>query len=356
MALRQILPTQSLCRCCRKYQIRSFIASLGASTYPPLQPLHHPIRSISQTSSARQAQQEKDRTESVFPNIHEEVREIREELKDVRSQISEQDEDVSVPWYLQVPQTFQQPENPVAARQRIPDLPENPPPILAPLLERISVDLGMDDLSLLDLRILDPPPALGADLIMIVGTARSEKHLHISADRLCRWLRTEYKMRPYADGLLGRNELKLKMRRKAKRSRLLSAVGAKQDSEGEFDDGIRTGWVCVNLGRVPGGELPKSEEKIQAAEGIIGFGARSEGSSVVVQLMTEEKRGEINLETLWTGILNRAKREQARPSENDSEASIDPGDPGESPDIQNMSQSAQQNQPHTSMYSHGASG
>ena len=172
----------------------------------------------------------------------------------------------------------------------------------------------MDDLSLLDLRSLDPPPALGGNLLMILGTARSEKHLHVSADKLCRWLRTEYKLRPYPDGLLGRNELKLKLRRKAKRSRLLSAVGAKATSpaEGDVDDGIRTGWVCVNVGRIEGGELPDAVEKVQRAEGVVGFGARVVGCSVVVQMLTEEKRVELDLEKLWGDMLGRARREKAK--------------------------------------------
>jgi len=124
-------------------------------------------------------------------------------------------------------------------------------------------------------------------------------------------------MRPYADGLLGRAELKLKMRRKAKRSRLLSAVGAKSTGAGELDDGIRTGWVCVNLGRVEGGELPDEEAKVQRAEGFVGFGARTGGCGIVVQMMTEEKRGEVDLERLWGGIMGRARRG----SEGDSRAS-----------------------------------
>jgi len=227
--------------------------------------------------------------------------------------------DSTVPWYLQVDQTPpEQHESPMAARQRLPDLPIHPPPILQPVLKHISVELGMDDLSLLDLRTLDPPPALGANLLMLIGTARSEKHLHVSADKLCRWLRSEYKMTPYADGLLGRNELKLKMKRRAKRSRLLSAVGSKSTAEGEIDEGIRTGWVCVNLGRVEGGELPEDVAKAQRQEGIVDFGARTDGCRIVVQLMTEEKRGEIDLEKLWTGILNRAQKERERESTADN--------------------------------------
>lgn len=238
---------------------------------------------------------------------------------EAEAQQKEQDADVTVthtPWYLRDQPSIPT-ENPILARQRLPDLPTNPPPLLQPILEHVSTDLGLDSLTLLDLRQLDPPPALGANLLMAIGTARSEKHLHVSADRLCRWLRTEYQLRPYADGLLGRNELKLKMKRKAKRARLMSAVGSKPTGEGELDDGIRTGWVCVNVGRVEGGELPEEEGKLQRAEGVVGFGAVSKGCNIVVQMLTEEKRGEIDLEKLWTGIMNRARREKAKEEEED---------------------------------------
>jgi hypothetical protein len=153
---------------------------------------------------------------------------------------------------------------------------------------------------------MDPPPALGANLLMIIGTTRSEKHLHVSADRLCRWLRTEHGLSPYADGLLGRNELKLKMRRLTKKKKLLSAVGANTyDDDADLDDGIRTGWVCVNIGTVEGGELPKTPEQIEREANIVGFNTSVAGSKIVVQMMTEERREALNLEKLWTGILRR---------------------------------------------------
>ncbi|CAK4031410.1 Hypothetical predicted protein [Lecanosticta acicola] len=218
--------------------------------------------------------------------------------------------DEHVPWYLQVDTSLERTNNVISERQRLPDLPEHPPTILQPLLERVSVELGMDDLSLLDLRAIEPPPALGANLFMIIGTARSEKHLHFSADKLCRWLRTEFHLRPVADGLLGRQELKLKTRRRAKKSRLLSAVGAKSTADTELDEGIRTGWICVNVGKVEGGQLPRSPEQIEREKDIVGFGTEITGSHIVVQLLTEDKRGEMDLEKLWTTILRRSKRER----------------------------------------------
>ena len=212
-----------------------------------------------------------------------------------------------LPWYLQVktPQPFM---SPLLDRQRLPDLPPDPPPLLQPMLEHISTQLGLDDLSLLDLRNLDPPPALGSNLLMVLGTARSDKHLHVSADRFCRWLRTEHKLSPFADGLLGRGELKLKLKRKVKRARVLSRVRSMETDN--VDDGLRTGWVCVNVGNVADGKpIAQSESSI---DGYVGFGTRTEGVKIVIQMLTGEKREELDLERLWRQALARQDRRQQR--------------------------------------------
>lgn len=225
------------------------------------------------------------------------------------SEIEEQTDD-STPWFLRDQPLLQQS---VSQPQPLPDLPQNPPPILSPLQSYIAHDLGMNDLSLLDLRSLDPPAALGSNLLMLLCTARSEKHLHISADRLCRWIRTEYvskpeegMLAPVADGLLGRSEMKIKLKRKEKRSRILSAVGA--IGRVSDDDGIRTGWVCVNLGIVRGGMLEDAESN--AGADVVGFREITTGARIVVQLMTEEKRGQLELEVLWKGILNKSNEQR----------------------------------------------
>lgn len=230
----------------------------------------------------------------------------REEEVEVEEETSAQAD--STPWYLQAQEPEVQPINPFAARQRLPELPSNSPPMLQPLLKHVSVDLGLDYLSIVDLRKLDPPPALGAGLIMIFGSVRSEKHLNVSADRLCRWLRSTYKLSPNADGLLGRNELKLKLRRKARRSRMLGAVGSSEPTNP--DDGITTGWICVNVGEVEDGPNTVLAEPRPDTEGFVGFGKRTSGARIVVQMMTEEKRNEVDLESLWQGILDREGRKK----------------------------------------------
>lgn len=222
------------------------------------------------------------------------------------------------PWYLQV-ETPQRHSNPLLERQQIPELPPDPPPLLKPMLEHISIDLGLDDITIFDLRKIDPPPALGANLIMILGTARSEKHLHVSADRFCRWLKTTYKLTPYADGLMGKGELKLKMRRKARRARLLSNVGSSETAT--TDDGLRTGWICVNVGTIDDGRA--SVEDLTKQHGYVGFGSKAEGAKVVIQMLTEEKREELDLEDLWGKILRRHEKKEDRISKAQDGVSAD---------------------------------
>ncbi|KAG9768057.1 hypothetical protein KCU88_g7311, partial [Aureobasidium melanogenum] len=262
--------------------------------------------------------------------------------------ISDPESSSSIPWYLQVEEpTPPAPISPLLALQEIPPLPADPPAILQPILEHLSVQIGLDNLVLLDLRHLDPPPALGANLIMVIGTARSVKHLNVSADRFCRWVRKEYKLRPYADGLLGRNELKLKLRRKARKMKLAQSVGNTMAMR-DGDDGITTGWICVNMGAVDDAVLPdglvdtltveagsgaeagvfldkeaaetdmdvdEEEEEDEYQNHLdaeyVGFGSRPNSPRIVVQMFTEEKRVEMDLEGLWS-VRNtrRAHREE----------------------------------------------
>lgn len=206
------------------------------------------------------------------------------------------------PWYLQV----DPPRNlPVSEPPPLPDVPEGSPPIIPALLKYASEEMGLDDLSLLDLRELDPPPALGANLFMLFGTARSERHLNVSAGRLVRWLRAKHRVNADADGLLGPNERKTKLKRKAKRAKLLGTMGTD-----ETDDGITTGWVCVNLGTINRSHM---ESAVVAEDGrVAGFGVPQTGTTIVVQVMSEARRAELALETLWERALARQLKEQAK--------------------------------------------
>ena len=312
MSLQGPISKALACQGCQQWMVRSFISAVGGASALQRQrrQLHLSRRPFSTTNPKRnESQRNQDEEEHPLNDINESFAGSGTPAKpkpttEEPAQTQAQD---NLPWYLQHQPPIPRYESPLSSRQQLPPLPNHSPPILQPLLEHTSADLGIDDLNLLDLRALDPPPALGANLLMVVGTARSEKHLHISADRLCRWLRSSHNVSPHADGLLGRNELKLKLKRRAKRSKLLSAVGAKATAQTEIDDGIRTGWVCVNIGRVEGGDLPGRMER---AREMVGFGPEESGSSIVVQMMTEEKRSEMDLEALWEDHLVRARRKK----------------------------------------------
>ncbi|KHN98462.1 uncharacterized protein MAM_03586 [Metarhizium album ARSEF 1941] len=160
--------------------------------------------------------------------------------------------------------------------------------------------MGLDDISLMDLRDLDPPAALGPNLIMLFATARSERHLHISSGRFVRWLRRNCKVDARADGLIGPGELKTKLRRLRKKAKLM---GTNTMIPPGGDNGISTGWVCVNFSTSD--SVPDETASFDASGRFSGFGAARTGTTVVVQCMTEPRRNELNLETLWQGVLKR---------------------------------------------------
>lgn len=201
------------------------------------------------------------------------------------------------PWFLEV----EPPRHPPSLHTpTLPKAPEESPELMGPMIKYIYEDMGLDDISLMDLRDLDPPAALGPNLIMLFATARSERHLHISSGRFVRWLRRNYKVDARADGLIGPGELKTKLRRLRKKAKLM---GTNTMILPGGDNGISTGWVCVNFGTSD----TLSDETVSFDETgrFSGFGAAPTGTTIVVQCMTEARRNELSLEVLWQGILKR---------------------------------------------------
>jgi len=114
-------------------------------------------------------------------------------------------------------------------------------------------------------------------------------------------------------------------------------VGSKEKPD--LDDGIRTGWICVHVGNVEPAAILKENsalsavapsivvedelqedgqpseqdeedirENLNEGEGFVGFGDSSDGLTIVLQMFTEEKRSEVDLETLWSDLLGRFQR------------------------------------------------
>ncbi|KAK2873688.1 ATPase synthesis protein 25 mitochondrial [Arthroderma sp. PD_2] len=301
------------CRACRHAAFRSFVALSGVSIPSPrLQPS---ITYYGSRLYQKDVQVVGSRQFSVLSSASSQA---DSELPTKSEAKEEESSEAShIPWYLQ--DESQKPTAHPLKQQELPPLPDNPPPILEKLLHYVSVDAGLDDISLLDLRSIDPPPALGANLIMIIATARSIKHLNVTGDRMCRWLRSKYQLRPTADGLLGRNELKIKLRRRARKAKAASEAGATLNSR---DDGITTGWICVSVGDIENGPLKSDDPQKQ---NFIGFGGPGDKVRIVVQMLVEEKRAELQLESLWGKLLNPEIEEEAKKTRDDIWGESSPG-------------------------------
>ncbi|KAJ3525807.1 hypothetical protein NM208_g11481 [Fusarium decemcellulare] len=209
-----------------------------------------------------------------------------------------------VPWFLEV-EPPRHPESQHAVE--LPKIPEDAPEVLGPMVKYIFEDMGLDEISLLDLRDLDPPAALGPNLIMLFGTARSERHLHVSSGRFVRWLRKNHSIDARADGLIGPGELRTKLRRLRKKAKLMGTNTAIIPGG---DNGISTGWVCVHFSS--SGDNINEAASFDDSGRFSGFGAPQTGTTVVIQCMTEARRGELDLETLWKGVLKKNLRENKK--------------------------------------------
>ncbi|KAK1836815.1 hypothetical protein QBC39DRAFT_337377 [Podospora conica] len=283
------------CSACRFSALRTFIGAFGGpsrlhQTALRRRPLSQPAPTHFSTFHA---------TPRLLNNfaIEEDVKPAADQQPEDAEPDAPADTNASdVPWFLEV----EPPRHPTLLHEPppLPDIPEGSPALMEPMLKFVSEDLGLDDLSLLDLREVDPPPALGPSLFMLFGTARSERHLHVSADRLVRWLRGRG-ITADADGLLGRNELKTRLRRKARKAKLMGSASV----ESGGSDGISTGWICVNLGTI--GSSHEETEVVDDFGKVTGFGVADTGDTVIVQVMTESRRKELDLERLWNGMLKR---------------------------------------------------
>ena len=66
----------------------------------------------------------------------------------------------------------------------------------------------------------------------------------------------------------------------------------------------------MNIGTIEDGST--AIESTPTFEGYVGFGSQSDGTKVVVQMLTEEKREELDLERLWSQALARQEKRKKR--------------------------------------------
>ncbi|PFH60432.1 hypothetical protein XA68_10946 [Ophiocordyceps unilateralis] len=217
---------------------------------------------------------------------------------------AENDQANSKPWFLEVepPSKAWKPHE-----ASLPKPPADAPSLLAPMIQYVYEDMGLDDLALLDLRDLDPSPSLGPSLMMVIATARSGRHLHVSAGRFVRWLRRNYGVRAKGDGLIGSALLRTKLRRLRKKAKLM---GTNSMVVPQGDYGLTTDWVCVTFS-TGNGAMAEVEHYDQSGR-LSGFGRAHSGTTVAVQCLTEQRRNELDLESLWQEQLRSSIKRSRR--------------------------------------------
>lgn len=226
-----------------------------------------------------------------------------QDLQNLSSQQQPQHEE-QLPWYLRSRSATTMP-----SVVEIPPLPEDSPPLLLPILTYLATARSpVFNLSLMDLRALDPSPALGSNLIMILGSARSSQHAHAFSDRFCRWLRSEHRLRPAADGLLGRQQVKIWRRRAAKKVKAMALAGAGPGIEDRIgrDIGLPD-WVCVHVGQLPAA-IDTNEQVQKVSQEFVGFQRNTDSVTLAVHILTEDRREELDLEGYWDHRIQKMER------------------------------------------------
>ena len=184
------------------------------------------------------------------------------------------------PWYLN-PEESPSVTSPLKQIE-IPDLPENHPQTLENLVVYLAQELGIDDLLVFDMRNKkhDDSVAEGAyDMadFMILGTGKSAKHLQKASTQLDFYIKHNLHQLPLTEGILKSGVL-------ARYHRRLQKKGKKAPNYSKNTYGAEPNtWVMTDT--------------------------KSDG--IIIHMLTEERRVDLNLEYLWSDASEREKYERS---------------------------------------------
>ncbi|KAK9450302.1 uncharacterized protein V1518DRAFT_371663 [Limtongia smithiae] len=193
------------------------------------------------------------------------------------------------PWYQRAARSSNPHTDSGFGSSIIPDLPTQPPMQLAALVQYLVVDLRLSDVSIVDLRGRET--IHGRNTIMLIASARSERHVGHSAEMLSGYLRRTFgvtNMMRVLNSEQSKSRTRVYERRfKKKLSRYAGDVTAYEQA---LNAGVARGPTWMIFDTQVGG--------------------------IIVHLVTGEKRWQLDLEGLWSHeIPNYQKRtdEQSTP-------------------------------------------
>ncbi|KAK9477523.1 hypothetical protein V1514DRAFT_353189 [Lipomyces japonicus] len=217
------------------------------------------------------------RTQGLSTTIVFDDKNIQQQSQDYQGEIvaeenNDKADDGGVPWYLREAVKAAPAELTAHREHNLPDLPIDSTEELADVVGFLAKDLGLLELDVIDLRGRNT--ALGADAIMVVGSARSERHVARAAEELRVYLKKTHRAKVSVEGLVTKERLRVRERRVRKKlSRYTGDVSAYERTlrqrQAFADD--QAHWALVI--------------------------ARSRG--LYVHVVTADKRWELDLEGLW---------------------------------------------------------
>lgn len=233
------------------------------------------LQSTSPSSSSSQS----TLTENLEHQKSEDLEKVEESQNTPTSSSQVESSSSSVPWYLRDTNEDLDQQNP-SLKEPIPELPSNPSDSLGPLVEFLVRDLGLVDVSFLDLRDREPVTIFGPDAIMVVATGKNDRHIGKATQELLTWIKHNYGIVPYKEGVHTAGFIKVQKRRQKKKSKKLALA---DDSYESLESRFTSNWVTMD----------------------------TKLDSLIVHLFTEDKRKQIDLEYVWAKN-KRELREQRR--------------------------------------------
>ncbi|GAV55486.1 hypothetical protein ZYGR_0AV01170 [Zygosaccharomyces rouxii] len=201
----------------------------------------------------------------------------------IRYQEKTNNSTTSIPWYLKVGDRERALRQSIFKVQKI-EYPSSSPEFLRHISQYLRDKLGLTDILIFDLRKGDfETAAAKISDFMVIATARSPKHCQTSFDKLNSLIKQEYESVAYVEGQFNAREEKKRQRRLARKPKLSSNSTSNAPTES---------WFLIDC-------------KVD---------------KIFVNILTENRRQEINLEELYAPEHEKSKYERKEPSAEGREA------------------------------------
>lgn len=167
-----------------------------------------------------------------------------------------------IPWYLRPESnpTINSPLN----KEIIPELPNNSPIELKNIVNHLVKELGLKDLNIYNMDENNANEgSISLGNFMIIGTGKSQRHLQKASDELKFLLKHEYHLLSHIEGLVNSNAL-------ARYHRRLQRKGKAANYSKNDYGAMSNSWIMCDC-----------------------------QNGIVVHMLTEDRRKEVNLEELW---------------------------------------------------------